>query len=246
MTTKPYGMICPITHACELLEPRWTIPILSELWAGSTKFNDLRRGIGNISPPLLSKRLKQMEAAGLVERIEDPATGAVDYIRTQMAIELEPVLDALAAWAQKNIEASIAVANTNVSGMMWQMRRYIRADELPRRRIVMQFRFDDEDLDYDTYWALIRPGAPVEICASIPGFDVDLYIETCSQSLCALLAGRSTVAREIDAGRLFLSGDALLARLMPRWLVVSGYAGPETAMLDERPRKCGAQVVAAE
>ena len=58
---KPYGMICPITRACELLEPRWTIPILVALWGGETRFNDLRRAVGNVSPALLSRRLKEME-----------------------------------------------------------------------------------------------------------------------------------------------------------------------------------------
>ena len=81
MSSKPYGLICPITRACDVLEPRWTIPILSELWAGATKFNEVRRGVGNISPALLSKRLKELEERGLIERIEDPATGAVDYVR---------------------------------------------------------------------------------------------------------------------------------------------------------------------
>ena len=77
----------------------------------------------------------------------------------------------------------------------------------------------------DTYWALIRPGAPVEICSDIPSFDVDLYIETDRVSLVSILLGRTSVDREIDKGRLFLSGDAMLARTMDRWLYTSSYAG---------------------
>lgn len=219
MNSRPYGLICPIVRACELLEPRWTIPILMELWSGSTRFNDLRRGIGNISPALLSKRLKELEAQGLVERIEDPAKGTVDYLRTQIAIELEPALTALAIWTVRHIEAEMALADVNLSSLMWRMRRYILTDELPKRRIVMQFRFDDEGLELDTYWALIIPGAEVEICTAIPGFDIDLFVEASVKSLSSLIAARSTVAREIDAGRMFLSGDALLAKTMQRWIL---------------------------
>ncbi|WP_137699850.1 winged helix-turn-helix transcriptional regulator [Marimonas lutisalis] len=218
MSNGPYGMICPITHACQVLEPKWTIPILTELWAGSTRFNELRRGIGNISPALLTRRLKELEAFGLVERVEDPATGSVDYIRTQSAIDLEPALNALAMWAQKHVEAETVLCDIDVSGLMWQMRKRIAVEELPRRRIVMQFRFADEGLDYDTYWALIQDGTAVEVCTAIPGYDVDLYVETDSVSLAAVLTGRSTVARECDAGALFLSGDALLIRTIERWL----------------------------
>lgn len=226
MRKKPYGIICPITRACDILEPRWTIPILSELWAGSTKFNELRRGIGSISPALLSKRLKQLEDHGLVERLEDPATGTVDYIRTQMAIDLEPALNALALWAQRYIEAEIA-CDVNLSSLAWKMRKYIDPDELPRRRVVIQFHFRDDGLDYDTYWLVVKPGEPVQVCSSIPGFDVDLWVETTVQSLSAVLLSRSTVARETDAGRMFLSGDALLARTMQRWLKTSAYIPEE-------------------
>jgi DNA-binding HxlR family transcriptional regulator len=218
MSPKPYGIVCPITHACNVLEPRWTIPILSEMWGGSTRFNDIRRGVGNISPALLSKRLKELEANGLIERFEDAATGQVGYLRTRRAIELEPALDALAKWAQCNMEAREALENTDVSTLMWQMRGLIYAEELPNRQVVIQFRFSDPGLDYDTYWTLVRPGVPIEICSTIPGFDVDLYVETDRISLSSILLSRSTISREIEAGRLFLSGDALLARTMDRWL----------------------------
>jgi DNA-binding HxlR family transcriptional regulator len=218
MKTKPYGIVCSITHACELLEPRWTIPILSEMWAGSTRFNDIKRGVGNISPALLTKRLKELEQNGLIERIEDPATGQVDYLRTQRAVELEPALSALGEWAQCNIEARQALQDTDVSNLMWHMRGLISTDELPNRQVVIQFRFSDPNLEYDTYWALVRPRTEVEICTSIPGFDVDLYVETDCVSLSAIILSRTTISRELDAGRMFLSGDALLVRTMDKWL----------------------------
>jgi DNA-binding HxlR family transcriptional regulator len=218
MKRKPYGLICPITHACKVLEPRWTIPILAEMWGGSTRFNDIRRGVGNISPALLSRRLKELVAHGLIERLEDPATGQVDYFRTQRAIDLEPAFEALGKWAQCNIEARTALADLDVSTLMWQMRGYIDTELLPNRQVIIQFRFSDPELDYNTYWALIRPGAPVEICSSIPGFDIDLFVETNRLSLSSILISRTTIARELEYGRLFLSGDAILSRTMDRWL----------------------------
>lgn len=224
MPQKPYGMICPITRACDILEPRWTIPILVGLWAGATRFNDLRREVGSISPALLSRRLKELEEMGLVERITDPATGSVDYLRTEAAVALEPALDALARWAQCFIDAEVALCTVSVSNMMWKMRSVIDTDALPRRRVVMQFRFSDPDLDYSTYWAILRPGAPVEICTSIPGFDIDLYVETNRVSLHGILLGRATIAGELANGQLYLSGDPVLARTMGRWLKLGEYA----------------------
>ncbi|WP_431299291.1 winged helix-turn-helix transcriptional regulator [Tabrizicola sp. BL-A-41-H6] len=227
MSQKPYGMICPITRACEILEPRWTIPILVGLWSGATKFNDLRREIGSISPALLSKRLKDLEAMGFVERVADPATGSVDYIRTEAAVALEPALNALAHWAQCHIEAEAALCTATVSSLMWGMRRSFDQSALPTRRVVLQFRFSDPGLAYDTYWALVQPGADAEICTSIPGFDIDLFVETNRTSLLGILLGRTTIARELASGQLYLSGDAVLARTMPRWLKRSEYADIE-------------------
>lgn len=238
MTRKPYGMICPITRVCEILEPRWTIPILTALWCGETKFNDLRREIGSISPALLSKRLKELESIGLVERIENPATGSVDYLRTEMAIALDPALTALAHWAQRNVDADTAMGTATASNLMWKIRRCFDPDELPRRRVVMQFRFADEGLEHDTYWVILRPDALVEICTSIPGFNIDLFVETTVKSLLGVLLGRTTVDRELDLGELFLSGDPVLSRTMNRWLELSEYSTLEGIELLPEQRTC--------
>lgn len=217
MPNKPYGIICPISKACEYLEPRWTIQILSEMWAGSSRFNDIRRGVGNISPALLSRRLKEMEAAGLIERVKDRATGSVDYFRTRMAIELEPALDALSHWAQRNIEAEIAVGEPNVSAMMWSARRYLKLPELPQRRVVIRFHFAGVASGSDRYWLVAQHGANVDICTSDPKVDVDLYVEATPDSLAAIMLGRTSIARELQEGRLFLSGDARLIHTIDGW-----------------------------
>lgn len=225
MPSKPYGLICPISKACEYLEPRWTIQILTELWCGSSRFNDIRRGIGHISPALLSRRLKEMEVAGLVERVEDRATGNIDYLRTAKAIALEPALTALSDWAQRNIEAEVAVREPNLSALMWKTRRLLDVGELPPRRVVMRFHFANVTSDYDCYWVVAQPGTEVEICSYDRKTDVDLYVETSAASLAAIMLWRTTVAREIAEGRLFLSGDPRLIRTIGSWLPRGDYKG---------------------
>lgn len=227
MTNKTYGLLCPISRACEILEPRWTIQILTELWSGSTRFNDIHRGVGNISRGLLSKRLKELEKLGLIERVEDKAANTVDYIRTKKGIELEPALNALAVWSQRNIDAELAVCDSNLSPLMWKMRRSFVVAEMPRKRVVIRFHFSDEDTEYDTYWAVIERGKEVEMCIYDPGLDVDLYIQTTVASFGGVIMGRTSLAREIDRGAIFLSGDARLVRTMDRWLRLSEYASVE-------------------
>lgn len=227
MTMKPYGLLCPISRACELLEPRWTMQIMTELWNGSTKFNDIKRGVGNISPSLLSRRLAELETKGLVQRVEDKATGSIDYFRTRQGIELEPALHALAEWAQRNIKAEAALCDPDVSTLMWNVRRGIKREDLPLKRVVIRFHFDNDDLKHDTYWMVCQPSALPEMCTYDPGFDVDLYVETNLTSFGAIIYARSTVEREKEAGALFLSGDPRLARTMERWMPKTYYASVE-------------------
>lgn len=229
MTRRPYGLFCPISLACEILEPRWTIQILAELWHGSTRFNDIRRGLGNISSALLARRLKEMEALGLIERIEDRGRGGVAYYRTDKAIRLEPVMDALATWAQCNIEAEAALSGGDVATLMWTVRRMIDLDHLPRRRAVIRFHFrDDPPPPAPLFWIVVEPGADLpELCWRDPGREVDLYIETSGQALAAVVEGRSTLTREKARGGIFLSGDPGLERSMDRWLRISSYAAVE-------------------
>jgi len=224
MSKKPYGIICPITPACDLLEPRWTISILTEMWSGSTRFNDIRRGVGSISTALLSKSLKDMQAAGLVVTIKDETTGQVANIRTQKAIALEPALNALAVWAQRNIDADIAVCETNLPVLMWKMRRNLVVSRRPRRRLVIRFQFSDTNLEFDTYWLLVRPGQDVELCTAVPGLKVDLFVETSVASMTGILLARTSVAKELYRGALSVSGDATLAKTLDKWLPQSSYA----------------------
>ena len=227
MSTKPFGLFCPTSKACEVLNPRWTIQILGELWGGSTRFNDIRRGLPGISPTLLTKRLKEMQHNGLVDRVEDPATGNIDYIRTEKAAELDPILQGMAKWAQRHIRAEIALEDRNADVLMWTLRSRVLVEQLPRKRNVIRFNFSDATSPASTYWLISKPGEQIELCASDPGFDVDLFIETEVTIMTGIYLGRRSLAREIEEGRLFMSGDARLSKTIDRWLKISIYADVE-------------------
>ena len=66
MAEGSYNQFCPVAMAAEILCTRWTMVLLRELVAGSARFNELRRGVPRMSPALLSKRLKDLEAVGIV------------------------------------------------------------------------------------------------------------------------------------------------------------------------------------
>jgi len=68
MTQGSYRQFCPVAMAAEILCSRWTILLLREMLDGTTRFNDMRRGVPRMSPALLSRRLKELEEAGIVLR----------------------------------------------------------------------------------------------------------------------------------------------------------------------------------
>ena len=75
MTQGSYKQFCPVAMAAEMLCPRWTMVVLRELIAGTTRFNELRRGMPRMSPALLSRRLKELEAAGVVTDLREEGAG---------------------------------------------------------------------------------------------------------------------------------------------------------------------------
>lgn len=68
MSQAGYKQFCPVAMAAEVLCTRWTMVLVRELVAGSTRFNNLRRGVPKMSPTLLAQRLRELERAGIVEK----------------------------------------------------------------------------------------------------------------------------------------------------------------------------------
>jgi DNA-binding HxlR family transcriptional regulator len=212
--------------AAELIEPRWTLLILSEMWAGSTRFSQIHRGVPGMSPALLSKRLKQMQANGLVTREPSSRGAHTEYVTTEIADRLEPIVELLGHWAHQNVDSAVSLRRLDPQMLMWNIRRKINQLELPLRKCVIQFTLKEEAKPDAHYWLLIRPGTATDLCRTNPGFAVDLFIVSELRALTSAWMGHSTFATEIEAGRIALIGHSGMARTMTKWLVRSCYAAP--------------------
>ena len=104
-----YGQFCPVAMAAEIVCSRWTALVLRELLCGTTRFNDLRRGVPRMSPSLLSKRLKELEEAGVIVAVPTGQAGVVDYKLTEAGEDLRAVVMSLGIWGQRWVEV-VAVA----------------------------------------------------------------------------------------------------------------------------------------
>ncbi|MFE2595721.1 winged helix-turn-helix transcriptional regulator [Streptomyces sp. NPDC059396] len=97
---RSYGQYCSIARALDVVGDRWTLLIVRELLLqGPCRFTDIKNGLPGIAANLLSTRLKELEAAGLISR-EDapPPIATVLYRLTESGQELEPALKALGLW----------------------------------------------------------------------------------------------------------------------------------------------------
>ena len=158
MTEASYHQFCPVAMASEILGARWTIVLLRELCAGSTRFNDLRCGVPRMSPALLARRLRELEQHGVVERRLVRRTPELyEYVLTEAGQGLRDVVMAVGIWGQRWIESAPSLENTDPSLLMWDMRRNIRLENLPPRRVTVQFIYADLPAASANWWLLSDP-----------------------------------------------------------------------------------------
>jgi DNA-binding HxlR family transcriptional regulator len=218
-----YKQFCPVSMAAEVICTRWTVVLLRELVAGSTRFNDIRRGVPKMSPSLLSKRLRDLESAGVVERRAVPGEGGMhEYLLTDAGRELRAVVESIGFWGQKWIESSLSLKNLDPSLLMWDMRRNLNPAPLPRRRTVIQFLYPELPASKRLWWLVVEPKGDVDLCWSDPGFEVDLYVTTDLRTMTAIWMGLTTVSRE--TARMTLEGDRAVCDTMQAWLGLSPFA----------------------
>jgi DNA-binding HxlR family transcriptional regulator len=225
MTQGSYKQFCPVAMAAEILCTRWTVVLLRELMAGSTRFNELRRGVPRMSPALLSQRLKELEAAGIVERqASDTEPGVFEYRLTDAGRELNPVVEAFGIWGQRWVATELSLQHLDASLLMWDMRRNLDTTPMPKARRVIQFRYPELPPAQRTWWLLVDPAAAVDLCSVDPGFDVDLYVSTDLRTMTAIWMGLDTVRDARRTERLMVSGDRQLISDMQTWLGLSPFA----------------------
>jgi DNA-binding HxlR family transcriptional regulator len=225
MTTGSYQQFCPVAMAAEILCTRWTIILLREMFAGSTRFNELRRGVPRMSPALLSQRLKELEAAGIVAHAASRAdTSVSEYRLTESGRELGPLVEAFGIWGQRRIESKLSLQHLDVDLLMWDMRRNLNTTPMPARRSVVEIVYPELPAAQRRWWLIVDPGTGVDLCKVDPGFDVDLYVSADLRSMTAIWLGLDTVRAAVANHRIVLTGSRQLASSMQTWLGLSPFA----------------------
>jgi DNA-binding HxlR family transcriptional regulator len=218
---REYGQYCPVALGSEVLAERWTPLILREMVLGSTRFNDIERGLPGISRSLLLKRLKQLERRGVVEIVEAPAGRGHEYHLTPAGRDLESVIMTLGEWTVRWLFKEPLPRESDPVTLTWWMHRRVDADATPDGRVVIQFNY--RDVRPTTIWLVLDRGDP-SVCTNHPGFEPDLLVTTDSVSLMRVFSGIDDLRAARDAGRVRIEGMPSLVEQFPSWFLWSPFA----------------------
>lgn len=113
---RRYDDACGTAHGLELIGERWALLVLRELMLGPRRFSELKADLPGISANVLTQRLGELEARGLVERKRLPPPASVQvYDATEWGREAEPIVQALGRWAARSPQHDATLPISGVS-----------------------------------------------------------------------------------------------------------------------------------
>lgn len=210
---QTYAQYCPISRTLDIVGDRWTLLVVRELIIGSTRFNEIARGLPGLSRGLLSRRLRQLEAAGIV------AHEAGAYRLTDAGTELTTLVMELAAWGSRHAFGPPLPEELDPDLLMWWMHTGVDTATLDRRTVVEIHMTDIAK----RYWLLLELD-DVSICHSDPGFEVDVVLRGELPTLYRMWNGDRELHDALRSGDLTLVGNPRLVRDLPQMLRLSPVA----------------------
>jgi DNA-binding HxlR family transcriptional regulator len=218
---RNYGQFCPIARGSEILAERWTPIILRNILQGCRTFNEIAAGAPGLSRALLTRRLRELDHAGVIQIRPKPDGHGSLYEPTPAGRDLLPVLLALGRWAERWTQLTTKHAAPEMVLWSW-CQEFLRRDLLPDQRVVVRF-----DFSFGTPktrgWLLLE-GRQGELCRVDPGFGDDLVVTiTDPLTFTHWHTGRLGWAAALRSGGIQVSGPRALSRALPTW-----NAGPET------------------
>ena len=217
-----YGQFCPIAKATEMLGEKWTILIVRELIMGGRRFNELQRGLSQISPTLLSKRLDSLAKCGLVLKKKIPGQKGYEYFPTESCLELLPIIRSLGEWGMRWARSNLSEDDYDVELLMLYLKRSIVPQKLVGNETVVRFKFTDIE-EFPDWW-LVVTGDELDLCVNDPGKEVDVYFTSTVKTMANIWMGEKSYRKAMGSGELTVVGDKALTRNITSWMANSIFA----------------------
>ena len=216
------GSLCPAVKAADMIGDRWVLLIMREFLLGATRYKNFQRALPRISPTVLSNRLKQMEANGLI--IKKTSAGQnTEYHLTRCGRELAPLIDQMSKWGLRWARRKIRDEDLDAGSFMWDFHRSVKSDELPDGETVISVTL--ADVETHPRWWLIAQEGDIDLCTDDPGKEVDIYLHAELADIASIWMGDVCVREALSQDRLKATGSQHLMRTISSWFPQSRYAG---------------------
>ena len=207
MGKRTYGEACRFAHALDLVGERWSLLVVRELLLGPKRFTDLRHGLPNASTNILSERLRDLEAGGVIvhRKLPPPASASV-YELTEWGRELEPVVTKLGAWGARS-PFPPEVREIGPDSIVLALRSLFDAEAGAGTRAAYELRFGDAE----RYRVAVADGK-LDLAREFEPESVDGVIATDPGTLAAMLTGELPLEEALASGAAELEGGKRAAQ----------------------------------
>ena len=232
IAVRSYNQFCPVAKAAEVFCERWTALILRDLASGATRFSDLQRGVPLASPTILSQRLKQLEAEGIVLRLPSGDGHGWTYHLSEAGEEFVPIVMALGTWGQRWSRRELAEHEKDLGLLLWALERGAHPESLGDGRTVVELELTDQPEARRRWWFLNENGH-CELCLKPPDRDAQIYVAVSLPDLIRVWRGDLALSAATATGRVEVHGSIRMRKAFNDWLGISSLAQIE-------PKKSGA------
>jgi len=231
---QKYNQYCPVSRAAEVLGDRWTLLIVREMILGGHRFNEIERGLPGISRSLLVQRLRNLEDAGVVQRLPGARSKLPEYHLTDAGRDLKKVIEAIGAWGVQCAFGEPRLEELDPELLVWKIHQRINRDLLPETRTVVEFDFTGPR--GRRVW-LVLERRDVSVCVTPPGFDSDVIVRADLALFYRVWFGQIEYDAAVRCGSVIVDGLPALAKQLPRWFMWS----PMARFVRERERELAAR-----
>jgi DNA-binding HxlR family transcriptional regulator/putative sterol carrier protein len=201
---KRLDQYCPVVHALSLVGERWALLIVRELLRGPKRYTDIEHGLHGIPSNILSSRLRDLEAGGVVQKRSLPPPAACNvYELTEYGKGLEEPVYALARWGARSLGPPTQKDDLYEGWGLNALPAVFNADEARGLTETYVFKIGDE-----AFTARIADGVLEPSLGEAQ--DADLVVETDPATFFMLCAGELSPAEAVETGRLRLEGNSAL------------------------------------
>ena len=198
---KRYEQYCPMAHALDLVGERWALLVVRELLLGPKRYTDLRRGLPNASPNVLSQRLDELERDGVIRRRKlPPPAGSRVYELTEWGLELEETVMSLGRWAARAPTPPGGAPIQSADSVILALRARFDPGAANGLRAGYELRLGEDHF---------RVGVADDAIEAARGSTdhADATIDTDPDTLNAVLWGGRSLADAQRSGRITIDGD---------------------------------------